>query len=99
MLCANCARGPLARLRANPFWRRNDMRQSALSNHCASGKTAATSRFAIWSSIALLMVLILAPHAAVAQLAGNGAISGTVTDPTGAVISNATITAVAAATN
>ncbi len=47
----------------------------------------------------LLIALLLAPLSANAQLAGNGAISGTVTDPTGAVIANATIKVVSTDTN
>jgi Carboxypeptidase regulatory-like domain len=49
--------------------------------------------------VALVVLVLLAPMAAKAQLAGNGAISGTVTDPSGAVISNATVTVLATDTN
>jgi hypothetical protein len=43
--------------------------------------------------IALLAVIALFASSAVAQLAGKGEIKGTVTDPTGAVVSNATVVA------
>ena len=49
--------------------------------------------------VVLLALAIIAPLTAKAQLAGNGAISGTVTDPSGAVIPNATITVLAVDTN
>ncbi len=75
------------------------MMQPAFQNRLKSTRSSAAARIAVSSCVALLMAFILAPGAAVAQLAGNGAISGTVTDPTGAVISNATITAVATDTN
>ena len=49
----------------------------------------------MWRHLSLFLVFLLAtiPHTAQGQLAGTGAISGTVTDPTGAVIPNATVTA------
>lgn len=49
--------------------------------------------------LAILAIAIMAPLAAVAQLAGTGAISGTVTDATGAVVGNATVTVTSDATN
>ncbi len=52
-----------------------------------------------WKWLTLLAVVLMAPFAANAQMAGTGAISGTVTDPTGAVIPNATVTATAVDTN
>jgi len=47
----------------------------------------------------LLLVVLLAVTGAKAQMAGTGAISGTVTDPTGAVVANATVTATSVDTN
>ena len=52
-----------------------------------------------WKWLALLIVFMGAFVAVNAQMAGTGAISGTVTDPTGAVIPNATVTATAVDTN
>jgi hypothetical protein len=49
--------------------------------------------FAAWSCMALLVIAMMTPLAANAQMAGSGAISGTVTDSTGAVIGGATVTA------
>ena len=66
------------------------MRELFLENQSRSRNAA---RFAVWACVALLAVAMLAPQAAVAQLAGTGAISGTVTDPTGAVVGGATVTA------
>jgi Carboxypeptidase regulatory-like domain len=54
-------------------------------------------RFALVGILSGLFWLSAAPIQA--QLAGNGAITGTVTDPSGAVIPNATVTVVAVDTN
>ena len=43
--------------------------------------------------LSLLLFLTLWPSPLPAQTAGSAALTGTVTDPTGAVISNATVTA------
>lgn len=80
------------------------MRQFAISELLRSGQTARGSmahmlNIAAWSCVALLVIAMMTPLGANAQMAGTGAISGTVTDPTGAVIPNATITVVAADTN
>jgi hypothetical protein len=74
------------------------MRQFALSNQNQSRQAAHSSikrmlSFAVWSSVALLVVAMMTPSGANAQLAGTGAITGTVTDSTGAVIGGATVTA------
>ncbi len=74
------------------------MRQFALSNLLSSrqatrGSITRTLCFAAWSSMALLVIAIMTPLGANAQMAGYGAISGTVTDSTGAVIGGATVTA------
>ncbi len=80
------------------------MRQSALTHTCKlwraeSGSAGSFLSLVTVTCVVLLALAIIAPLTAKAQLAGNGAISGTVTDPTGAVISNATITVVAVDTN
>jgi len=49
-------------------------------------------RFAAFGCLALLLVALL-PGSAWAQMAGYGEISGTITDPSGAVIGGATVTA------
>jgi hypothetical protein len=49
--------------------------------------------------VILLAIATLAGNVARAQLAGTGAIAGTVQDPTGAFVANATVTATNAATN
>src|SRR5579875_1604629 len=51
-----------------------------------------------WRWLALLAIAVIAPLGLHGQLAGTGAISGTVTDTSNAVIPNATVTATAAAT-
>jgi len=55
------------------------------------------SRFA--PILTVLLAFLLSAFPATAQLAGTGAISGTVTDPTGAAIPGATVTAVNVDTN
>jgi hypothetical protein len=80
------------------------MRQSALTHACnswraESGSDGSFLSFGAVACAVLLVLALVAPSIATAQLAGNGAISGTVTDPTGAVISNATIKVVAVDTN
>ncbi len=74
------------------------MRQFALSSQFQSRQAARGSStrrlcFAAWSIMALFLIAIMAPFGANAQMAGTGAISGTVTDSTGAVIGGATVTA------
>ena len=74
------------------------MRQFALSKlfqsrQAASGSMARMLSFAAWSCVALLVIAMMTPLGANAQMAGYGAISGTVTDTTGAVIGGATVTA------
>ena len=51
-----------------------------------------------WGWLVLLAIVMLAPFGALAQLTGKGAISGTVTDPSGAVIPNASVMATNIAT-
>jgi Carboxypeptidase regulatory-like domain len=55
----------------------------------ASGCPGHTS----WRWLAPIAIALMAPLAAMAQLAGTGTIEGTVTDPSGAVIAGATISA------
>src|SRR5580704_10288983 len=74
------------------------MRQFALSNRFQSkpavrGSFTRALCFAALSSMVLLVIAIMTPLGANAQMAGTGAISGTVTDTTGAVIGGATVTA------
>jgi len=74
------------------------MRQFALSNQSQSrqamrGSVTRSMCLGAWSSMALLVIAIMAPLGANAQMAGYGAISGTVTDSTGAVVGGATVTA------
>ena len=74
------------------------MRQFALgslfqSKQTVRGSFTRTLCFAALSSIVLLLIAVMAPLGANAQMAGTGAISGTVTDSTGAVIGGATVIA------
>ncbi|MGA2890921.1 MAG: carboxypeptidase-like regulatory domain-containing protein [Terracidiphilus sp.] len=52
-----------------------------------------------WKWLVLLILATVASFGAKAQMAGTGAISGTVTDPSGAVIANAKVTATSEDTN
>jgi len=52
-------------------------------------------RWQLWS---MLLVALLSTIQMKAQVGGEGAIEGTVTDPTGAVVPNATVTAINVAT-
>lgn len=56
-------------------------------------------RSAGWAWLAMVAVALIVPAGARAQLAGTGAITGTVTDSSGAIIPNATVTATSLATN
>ncbi|MGA3132140.1 MAG: TonB-dependent receptor [Terracidiphilus sp.] len=74
------------------------MRQFAFGNLSLSRKVARelSSRFSYlsaWGCVALIVVAMIASVGANAQMAGTGAISGTVTDASGAVIGGATVTA------
>ena len=74
------------------------MRLFAFGNLSLNRKVARelSSRFsfcAAWICVALFVVAMMASVGADAQMAGTGAISGTVTDSTGAVIGGATVTA------
>ncbi len=75
------------------------MRQFALRNLSVAPATTTETRFSLFRCaalgfVALLVVaLMIMPIGAGAQLAGKGAITGTVQDKTGAVIGNATVTA------
>ncbi len=82
----------------------NMIRQLALVNLSVSrktnvGKPLGFLRFAATSSLALLVVILMMSLRANAQMAGTGAISGTVTDASGAVVPDATVTATAVDTN
>jgi hypothetical protein len=52
---------------------------------------ACFSEFPNWKWLALLVIIVVAPFVAMAQLSGKGAITGTVTDKTGAVIPQALV--------
>ncbi len=79
------------------------MRHSALKDPFVSGRKVAgkSNRFSLAarSCLALLAIAILTPLGLHAQMAGTGAIAGTVTDSSGAVVPNATVTATAVDTN
>lgn len=55
--------------------------------------------FSLWAWLGIAAVVLVIPFHANAQLAGTGAITGTVTDSTGAIIPNATVTATSVTTN
>ena len=63
-----------------------------------SGKETTSQRILGCFLAVLLMVAGIGGSVACAQLSGKGEIKGTVTDPTGAVVANATVTATAVAT-
>src|SRR5665213_2681343 len=48
---------------------------------------------------AALLILLWVPSMLLAQSAGTGALTGTITDPTGAVVPNVTVTLISADTN
>jgi hypothetical protein len=52
-----------------------------------------------WKWLVLLTVVVMMQFSAMAQMAGTGAISGTVTDGSGAVVANATVVATSVDTN
>ncbi len=58
-----------------------------------SVRRASTGMSCKWGTVAVLVVASLNPLVAKAQMAGTGAISGTVTDTSGAVIPSASVTA------
>jgi hypothetical protein len=66
------------------------------SQHTASAAVSFSLRATLLTL--LLIIFGIAASPASAQLAGSGAISGTVTDSTGAVIPNATVTATSVTT-
>lgn len=86
----------LPRIEANKNFMEATMRHFALG-HLASRKTRRVSLS--WRWLALLTVAVITALAANAQLAGTGAISGIVTDSTGAIIPQATVTATSVTTN
>lgn len=72
----------------------------SVSSAAAKGTPLGFLRFAALSLFALFVIaLTMAPIGARAQLSGTGAISGTVTDSSDAVVPNATVTATAVNTN
>jgi hypothetical protein len=83
----------------------NIMGQFALRNLSVAPATTTETGFSLFRCaalgfVALLVVtLMIAPIGAGAQLSGTGAIAGTVTDSSGAVVANATVTAIAVDTN
>jgi hypothetical protein len=72
------------------------------SSSCRAAVVGTTFKFlagAVQLGLVLVAMVALFASSAAAQLAGTGAISGTITDPTGAVVSGATVTATDVATN
>jgi len=70
------------------------MRRFALSNQFQlRGSMARMLCVAAWCSVALLVIAIMTPGAARAQLAGTGTIEGTIADSSGAVVPGATVVA------
>ena len=67
--------------------------QQEKSEMRARGTPVGFLRVATWSFVVLLIAALMTPLAAKAQLAGKGAITGTVTDSTGALIPNAQVAA------
>lgn len=59
-----------------------------------SARTSGSLKF--WRWLALLAIAIMAPLAAIGQLSGKGAVTGTVTDKTGAVIPDAEVSVTSA---
>jgi Carboxypeptidase regulatory-like domain len=79
------------------------MRQFALSNlfqpkQAERDSIARTLRFAALCCVVMFVIAVMTPLGARAQLAGKGAITGTVTDTTGALIPGATVSALNTAT-
>jgi len=56
-------------------------------------------RYSVWKWLVCLVIAMMATFGAQAQMAGTGAISGTVLDSSGAVVAKATVTATAVDTN
>lgn len=70
------------------------MRRFAFCNRFQSrGSRARMICIAAWSCVALLVIAIMTPGAARAQLAGTGTIEGTIADSSGAVVPGARIVA------
>ena len=64
-----------------------------------SRRVTFSQRFSKWLVVLLLAVVGIAGSVARAQISGTGAVSGTVQDPSGAVVANATVTATNIGTN
>ena len=80
------------------------MRKSLVEGHLKVSGTSRSMKNGFlccskWAWLLLLAIAMMAPYGVRAQLAGTGAISGTVTDATGAVIPDATVTAIKVETN
>ncbi len=60
---------------------------------------ASDFQFTKWSWLGLLLLALAVPFGVKAQMAGTGAIAGTVTDATGAVVPNASVTVTSNSTN
>ncbi|HTD96165.1 MAG TPA: carboxypeptidase-like regulatory domain-containing protein, partial [Edaphobacter sp.] len=67
--------------------------QARIANQCGY----LSSR--VFQCLAFLVTALLLSSSAVAQIGGSGSLQGTVTDPSGAVVAGATVTATSAATN
>lgn len=76
---------------------------SQKSDSTKNGTVRATTRgfegIAMWFRCVIAILVLVNASAAMAQLSGKGAVTGTVTDKTGAVVPNATVTAINSATN
>jgi hypothetical protein len=66
---------------------RNKLKESSTSVH------GGFSSFPDWRWLALLLITLVAPFAARGQLAGTGTVQGTVTDPSGAMLAGAKVSA------
>jgi Carboxypeptidase regulatory-like domain len=88
-------------MKTSDFSRSINAGKVATSTASGVPETAQTHWLGSWIPVCILLLMALAvcTRPVSAQMAGTGAISGTVTDPTGAVVANATVTATSVETN